>query len=126
MKLISDEELPVRKRRVVTFLLEDDTDVVEMAFGFTRCFRSAAFSVTSKHGEHVLPRSVCADLELLRKALGDMDVTRIEVGEGAGLSDLSFTFSPKTNELFCYGNSDRNIYEDIKKAGQTLEFGAIY
>ncbi len=117
MKLISDSGILPKNRRAVRFMLEDTDDALETAIRLTALFTKANAVVTSPFGEHRIPAEICQSLENMKKALGDVAVLKIDIGEGEGTNDVSFCINRESAELTCLGPLDFDFYSALTGIG---------
>ena len=120
MKLSSDITLESKKRKVVTFQIEENDSLISLAYNLVSSFNEPNIVFTSPSGEHRLPASKCKDKEIINEIFTEIKVINFEIGEGKGACNYSFVIKPQAKDLVCYGPMDFDFYGYIKNSG--IEF----
>ena len=117
MKLTSDRSLIGKDRRIVTFMLEDGDGLIETAYALAGVFEQTCAVISTPFGEHRLPAEKCRCLQTMYEALGEVNITGIEIGEGKGRSDIFFLLNNISSDLTCIGPLDYDFYALLRQSG---------
>ncbi len=120
MKLSSDITLESKKRKVITFQIEEKDNLISLAYNLMLSFKNPNIVFTSPSGEHRLPASKCKDKDTINEIFTEIKVISFEIGEGRGTCNFSFVIKPTAKDLVCYGPMDFDFYGYIKNSG--IEF----